>query len=235
MCCTTTMPGPSWGMAWSKTVRASVPPVEAPTATIRSDGTPAAGPGRGGSTASAVRRGEGARRRRSTRAWAAPPHGVHQHDRGLVEELADVQARLRDDVERALLERAHRRVRPLAGQRGADDDGNRVFGHEPREELEAVHARQLEVEDDHVGPLPRNLLHGDVRVGRGRRLDAFEREQRRQRLADDRRVVDDEHLQRPRGRGRRGRGRSGSRPAGAHRGFPAATARLPATGAFACV
>ncbi len=72
MCWTTTIPGPSAGIFWSSSVSASVPPVDAPTATMRSAGTPAPGPGRGGRTASAVRRGEAVSRRLPTRASAAP-------------------------------------------------------------------------------------------------------------------------------------------------------------------
>ena len=123
-------------------------------------------------------------------------HGVEEDHRRLVEELADVDARLRHDRERALVEGPHREVRPVAGQRGAHHHRDGVLRHDPRKEGEAVHARQLEVEHDHVGPLLAHLLHGDVGIGRDRRRDALEREERRQGLPHDRRVVDDEHLER---------------------------------------
>ena len=200
MCWTTTIPGPSAGIFWSSSVSASVPPVDAPTATMRSAGTPAPGPGRGGRTASAVRRGEAVSRRLPTRASAAPRTASRKTTADSCRNSRMLMLRLRHDRERPFVEGAHREVGSVAGQRGAHHHGDGVLRHDPRQEREAVHARQLEVEDDDVGPLPRHLLHGDVRIRRDGRHDALEREEGGQRLAHDGRVVDDEHLERAFGR-----------------------------------
>src|SRR6185437_8964700 len=65
---------------------------------------------------------------------------------------------------------------------------------------DAVHPGHLEVEEDHVRPVPPHLGHGHHGVGRGGEADADVRaEQRAHELAHDRRVVDDQHVDERRG------------------------------------
>ena len=104
-------------------------------------------------------------------------------------------ARLGDHVDRPGLEGVERRRGP-ACERRADHDRDRALGHDLAQEGQAVHPRHLEVEHDHVRAVVGYLAHGDEGVGgpstwqpRGLRA-----QDRRQRLADDRRVVHHEHL-----------------------------------------
>ena len=59
--------------------------------------------------------------------------------------------RLGDEVDRAELQRAQRHVGAALGQRGDHHDRHRPQPHQLAEEVDAVHARHLDVERDHVG------------------------------------------------------------------------------------
>jgi hypothetical protein len=61
------------------------------------------------------------------------------------------------------------------------------------QEREPVHARHLDVEHEHVGPLAPHLLHRVDRVHRGGDRHPGLPQDLLERDADDRGVVDDEH------------------------------------------
>ena len=157
MCCEMTIAGASGGIASSTSRIASVPPVDAPMAMMRSVVR---------STRRAARRrqhGVGgasridlciarARRGRAacTRACAATLHFRDQLV-GVVRQAAgDVDPRLRDEIDRAELERAQRDVGALLRQRGHHHDRHRPQPHQVLEERDAVHARHFHVERDDV-------------------------------------------------------------------------------------
>ena len=71
--------------------------------------------------------------------------------------------RLEEEVERVNLERADR-VRVV---RGHEDDGRHVVAVEVLDDVEAVHARHLDVEEDEVGLLALDHLDGARAVGAG--------------------------------------------------------------------
>ena len=173
MCCTMTMPGRVGRHAPRAASRsASVPPVEAPTATTlsvvqprRVRRAPAARRARRAvGRAPAPARGDAARRR-------GAPHGVDEQHRRLLEELAHAELRLRDRRRpRPPRAPAGRASVPGAAERRADDHRDRVLGHELAQEGEAVHARHLEVERRSRRAAARCiLLQRDERVGGRRR------------------------------------------------------------------
>ncbi len=84
----------------------------------------------------------------------------------LLEARGDAPARLGDEVDRAELE-GFEDV-PVARPRGDHDHRRRPRDHDPPEEREAVHRRHLEVEGDHVRPVPEHLLDSVLAVD-GRR------------------------------------------------------------------
>ena len=106
MCCTITIPGASGGSTSSSARRASVPPVDAPTTTTFSVVSSMAPVARG-RMASAVSLGstvwlaEGTRKRAAGRCL----DGLAKHDARFLQELLAAQARLGDDVHRAVFQR----------------------------------------------------------------------------------------------------------------------------------
>ena len=74
---------------------------------------------------------------------------------------------LRKEVHRAEFQRAHRRLRAFARERGDHDHRQRAHRHQVAQEVEAVHARHLHVQRDHVGRVLADALDGQQRVGRG--------------------------------------------------------------------
>jgi hypothetical protein len=116
---------------------------------------------------------------------------------GFLQELGGVDARLRHDIDRAGLERLDRGVRTRLGQRRADHDGNGPLRHDLARERQPVHARHFDVQQNHVGNLPPDLLGGDVGVCCGRH--DFEiglgRNDVAERLTYRGGVVDDENAQ----------------------------------------
>ena len=95
----------------------------------------------------------------ATRAARRRAHGVEERRAESSRNSLHAEARLGDDLDRALLERAQRRLGARAGEAGADDDRDRVLRHQLAQEREPVHARHLEVEHDHVRPPPRIFSH----------------------------------------------------------------------------
>ncbi len=160
----------------------------------------------------------------------SPPYRVDEHHGRVMEKLSDPQLGLGDDLDGPFFHGPDGGLRPLAGEAGADHYGNGVLGHELPEKREAVHPRHLEVEQDHVGPGARHLVHGDQGVRSDR--DAHPRppgEEGCHRLPDDGRIVDDQDVQRAT-LGRRVATRN-SQPVRRHLGAPCAAAR---SGAAAC-
>jgi hypothetical protein len=105
--------------------------------------------------------------------------------------------RLRQHVDRPCLEGVERRLRAGLRQRTHDHHRQRMVLHQDPQERQAVHPRHLEVERQHVGIEPGDLLSGHVGVARrAHHLDlGIRRERVGDRLADERRVVDDEHAE----------------------------------------
>ena len=103
-------------------------------------------------------------------------------------------ARLGDDVDRAGAQRLDRRRRPALRQRADDDHRHRPVLHQLAQEAQAVHARHLDVERDHVRLEPQDQVARDERIGGA--ADHFDVRLALQRvgeqLAHDRRVVDDQ-------------------------------------------
>jgi hypothetical protein len=109
-------------------------------------------------------------------------------------------AGLGDHVHGAGLQRLDGGRGSRLGHRADDDDRQRVVLHQLAQEGQAVHARHLDVERQHVGPVLDDHVAGDEGIGRP--ADHFDRRLAAQRVADhlahDRRVVDDEDARPPR-------------------------------------
>ena len=90
-----------------------------------------------------------------------------------MKEVSNSHLRLGDDRNCALFQRCDRRCAARSHHSGAHDNRNGILRHDLMQEREAVHARQFQVEKDHVGPLPGHLLHGDERVCSNRDLDTL--------------------------------------------------------------
>ena len=104
--------------------------------------------------------------------------------------------RLLDDLERAQRERVERAAHALAVHRRRDDeDRRRRVGHDLLGGLQAVQLGHVDVHGDEVGPQPRDHLDGLLAVRRlADDLDlGIGREDLREHLARDERVVGDEH------------------------------------------
>ena len=148
---------------------------------------------RGGSAVTGARRRQALqpRLRRGLHRLADAHLGFHQ-------ELRGAETRLEDHVDGAGLERLHQRLGALLGQRGAHHHGDRPLRHQLAQEGDAVHARHLDIQRDHVGHFGLDAPRGDERIGRGadHRDVRIAAEHLGQRLAHDRRVVDDQHLHR---------------------------------------
>jgi hypothetical protein len=152
-------------------------------------------------------------------------HGTHDLAAGSVEESLEADPWPGDDGERAGRHRLAVRRRSPGGERRADDDGRRPFGHYLAQEGHAVVARHLDIDDQHVRPLPAHPVEGDDRVGRrGEHLDSrCSRQRLGDELASQRRVIDD-----PGGRAA-GRGRTRRPPVPSRgRSLRAGTAPRPA-------
>ena len=84
---------------------------------------------------------------------------------------------------------------PFFGQRRADQNRNRLVGHDLLQERQPVHVRHLDVEHDHVGPALLHLAHRDQRVGRGVHVDPhLARQHGGHHLPHHGGVVHDEHV-----------------------------------------
>jgi hypothetical protein len=120
-------------------------------------------------------------------------HGRDQVVAGVLEELLDPQLGLGDDRQRAGGQRVHGRAGALFRQRGTDDGRRRMLAHDLLEEGQAVHARHLDVDHEHIGPLDLHLVQRIQRVGSNAdHLDVgFALQRLAVDLADHRRVVDD--------------------------------------------
>ena len=105
-----------------------------------------------------------------------------------------VAAWLGEHVYRTGLDGVHRRLRARLRQRTHDHHRQRMMLHEDPEKREAVHPRHLEVERQHVGIEGDDLLAGHVGITGGtHHLDLRILAQGvADRLADERRIVDDE-------------------------------------------
>ena len=88
---------------------------------------------------------------------------------GLLGKQAGLQVnrRLGDEIHRADFERPQRGVGAFLGQRGNHDHRHRAQRHELLKEGDAVHARHLDVERQHVGIKLLDLLARDDRIGNG--------------------------------------------------------------------
>jgi len=85
----------------------------------------------------------------------------------VVQELPEAELGFGDDRDRAGGERCHRGLRAFLRQRRANDDRRGPLMHDLLEKSDPVHARHLDIEHDHVGPLAFHPLHGEKGVGRG--------------------------------------------------------------------
>ena len=83
---------------------------------------------------------------------------------GVLQEGFEIDLRLGDDAHRAGSERFHRDLGALFRERGADDDGRWVLGHDLLEERQTVHARHFNVQHDYVGPLVLQFFEREDRV-----------------------------------------------------------------------
>ncbi|MPN03006.1 hypothetical protein SDC9_150229 [bioreactor metagenome] len=121
------------------------------------------------------------------------PHFVDQLARGIAEKVAQADLGLGDDGYRPGCHRVERHRHPGFGQRRADDHRRRVFLHDLAQETEAIHARHLDVENDHVGPVAVEFFHREQGVRRCRDdLDVVRLGQNAaQHFTNDGRVVDD--------------------------------------------
>ena len=103
--------------------------------------------------------------------------------------------RLGHEIHRAQFQRPEGDVGALAGQGRHHHHRHRPETHQLFQELDAVHPRHLDVEGQNVGREHLDLVAGDDRVDGG--ADHFEfgvgRENVGQQLADDRRIIDDQH------------------------------------------
>ena len=109
--------------------------------------------------------------------------------------VGDAELRLGDEVDRAELERAQRDLGAALGQRRDHHHRHRPQPHQPGQEIEAVHARHLDVERDHVGREFADHLARDQRVAG--RADAFHValavDDFGEQAAHQRRIVDHHH------------------------------------------
>ena len=114
----------------------------------------------------------------------------------VLERPGDVDAGLRNEIDRTELQRAQRDVGAALGQRRHHHDRHRPQPHQVLQEREAVHARHLDVERDHVRIELLDLLARRERVAGS--ADDFDvrraRQDGGQELAHQRRVVDHEHF-----------------------------------------
>ena len=122
--------------------------------------------------------------------------GGHQVIARILEEITDPQARLGNDRDGAGRQRLQRRFRILSGQRRADHYRRRALGHQLSEKSDAVHARHLDIERDHIRPFAAHLFDRKEWVGsRANDPDiGIAIENGAHHLAHNRRVIDDHDL-----------------------------------------
>ena len=156
MCCAITMAGQSAGSATSSSRIASVPPVEAPTAMMRSvvrsiRARRACGrqDGVGRMFGRTARRPTGALRAR-TRAPAATRILARISSLKSLQRSGEVDLGLGDEIDRAQLQRLERGLGAAFGQRRHHDHRHGPQAHEIGEESQSVHARHLDVQREHV-------------------------------------------------------------------------------------
>ncbi len=121
--------------------------------------------------------------------------GIADAHARFVEELGGVDARLGHDIHRASFERLHQGFRTGLGQARADDHGNGPLAHDLAQEGQAIHARQLDIEEHDIGHFLADALDGHIGIGR-RRHDlevGIGSDDLAQGRADRGAVVDDEH------------------------------------------
>ena len=111
-------------------------------------------------------------------------------------------ARLGQHVDRAGLDGVHRQLRPSLRERTDHDHRQRMLRHQNLQEGQPVHPRHLHVEREDVGVEPEDLLAGHIGIAGGpNHLDLRILVERvADRLADQRRIVDDENAKFPGGR-----------------------------------
>ncbi len=123
------------------------------------------------------------------------PQSLDEPGRQGVDRQRHGSVRLRHEVDGAQRQRLHGRGGPFAGEGRDHDDPARMLQHDPVEAGEPVHAGHLDVEGDHVGCELRD--HGE-RLGavpRERDLEIpFRRENSAEDAADERGIVDHQHL-----------------------------------------
>jgi hypothetical protein len=122
---------------------------------------------------------------------------LHLRDElGLIvgQRAGDIDPGLRDEIDRAELQRAQRDVSAALSQRRHHHDRHRPQPHQVLEERDAVHARHLDIERDHVRIELLDFLARRVRIaGRADHLDVGRaREHRGQKLAHQCGIVDHE-------------------------------------------
>ena len=110
------------------------------------------------------------RRMRSPRSHMRPRGRLHLRDNfGLFGEQARLQVYrwLGDKIHGADFERPQRGIRAFLGQRGDHDHGHRAQRHQLLKKGDAVHARHLDVERQHIGVKLLDLLARDDWIGNG--------------------------------------------------------------------
>ena len=140
-------------------------------------------------------------------AFAGRHHALHVGPRGgldgprqfigtVGQKLAQVELWLGHNADRAGRQRLHGGGRTLFGQRGADDHGRGVFGHQLLEERDAIHPWHLHVQHNHIRPLLVHFVHGEHRVcRRADNLDSGVLPQgRRQHLTHHGGIINDQHF-----------------------------------------
>ena len=93
------------------------------------------------------------------------PHCIQQHDCRLMKKIAHTQFRLGDDLHRSHGQRRHRQLGPFFRQAGAHHHRHRHLRHDFFQESQAVHARHLQIGDDHVGNFSFYFAECDQRIG----------------------------------------------------------------------
>ena len=144
-----------------------------------------------------IQRGNGARC--SDRAQARVRGGAYCADHvvgGVLQELLQAHLRLGDDADGAGGQGIQTGLRSCFGQCRADHHGRRPFGHHLAQEGQAIHARHLDVQHDHIGPVQLHALQRKYRIGHGSHdLDIrFGRQHTGRHLTHHRRVIDNEHF-----------------------------------------
>ena len=139
-----------------------------------------------------------ARRRPITRSnprLGGADHGIAQGLRGVTQPIGDAQRRLGDDLDGAQLQRPDRRVGTLLGQGRDHDHRHGVQPHQMVEKGQAVHARHLDIQGNHIGLQLLDQRAGLIRiVGGAHHLYApVSAQQFGEQLADHRRVVDHQY------------------------------------------